>query len=441
METLNDFNLPGLPKIYFGAGTFSGLPEIICSYGSHALIFIGGESLVKSGRWNVLAKQLNQTGLQYKAVSVRGEPTTKAIDAIAKEYRKTPVNVVAAIGGGSVIDCGKAVAAMLAMDGTVCDYLEGVGTKKPSDAKVPFIAVPTTAGTGSEATKNAVVCNRKEGYKKSLRHDAYMPDVAVVDPELTLTMPRLITIACGLDAVSQLIESYTSTKADVSTDSLVLKALSFTSESLLPLSLDHGNDISLRSKMSYAALVSGITLSRAGLGAVHGIAGPLGGLFPVPHGVACGKLLFPVMTFVIKKIIDEKNLVAQKRFADIGRILTGDAGGDDIFYRETQILMRPKFQKQSMLKLVGRIIPLRSIAGQNNNPAASGGFNNEDYTRGCKRFLDVLNTWTRTLKLPQLSYFGMTAADMAKAISLSDSKNSPALLSKEEMKTILEVVR
>jgi alcohol dehydrogenase class IV len=143
--------------------------------------------------------------------------------------------------------------------------------------------------------------------------------------------------------------------------------------------------------MSYAALVSGIMLSHSGLGAVHGIAGPLGGLFPVPHGVACGKLLFPVMTFVVKKIIDENNLVAQKRFADIGRILTGDAGGEDIFF--------------------------------------------------CKRFLDVLNTWTRTLKLPQLSYFGMTAADMAKAILLSDSKNSPAILSKEEMKTILEVVR
>jgi alcohol dehydrogenase class IV len=424
METLNDFNLPGLPKIVFGAGSFFGLPKITQSYGRHALIVIGGESLVKSGRWNVLAKQLNQIGLQYKAVSVRGEPTTETIDAIAGEYRKTPINVVVAIGGGSVIDCGKAIAAMLAEDGTVRDYLEGVGTKKPSGAKVPFIAVPTTAGTGSEVTKNAVVCDRNEGYKKSLRHDGYMPDVAIVDPELTLTMPREITIACGLDAVSQLIESYTSTKADASTNSLALKAISGASESLLPLCLDRGNDISLREKMSYAALVSGITLSHAGLGAVHGIAGPLGGLFPVPHGVACGKLLFPVMTFVIKKIIDEKNLVAQKRFADIGRLLTGDAGGEDIFYRETQI------SKMKCIEIC-----------KSNNPAASGGYNNEDYTRGCKRFLDVLNTWTRTLKLPQLSYFGMTAADMAKAISLADSKNSPAILSKEEMKTILEVVR
>jgi alcohol dehydrogenase class IV len=396
METLNDFNLPGLPKIVFGAGTLTRLPEIIQSYGSHALVVIGGESLVKSGRLRMLAKQINQIGLQYKVVSVQGEPTTELIDAIAKEYRTTQVNVVVAIGGGSVIDCGKAVSAMLAVDGSVGDYLDDVGTKKPSGAKVPFIAVPTTAGTGSEATKNAVVCNRKEGYKKSLRHDGYMPDAALVDPELTLTLPRPITIACGLDAVSQLIESYTSTKADASLDSLALKALSFASESLLPLSLDHGNDISLRSKMSYAALVSGITLSRNGLGAVHGIAGPLGGLFPVPHGVACGKLLFPVMTFVIKKIVDENNLVAQKRFADIGRILAGDE---------------------------------------------SGRYNNEDYTRGCKLFLDVLNTWTGTLKLPQLYYFGMTAANMAKAISLADSKNSPALLSKEDMKTTLEIVR
>jgi len=391
MESISALNITGLPKIYFGAGQFSELPRIIHSYGSHALIIIGGESLKKSGRWNALSLQLNRARFKYKAVSVWGEPSTEAIDAMAVEFRKTPVNVVTAIGGGSVIDCGKAVAAMLAEDGTVCDYLEDVGTKKPSGAKVPFIAVPTTAGTGSEATKNAVICDRKKGYKKSLRHDAYMPDVALVDPELTLTLPRHITIACGLDAVSQLIESYTSTKADASLDSLALKALSGASESLLPLALGQSNDISLRAKMSYAALVSGITLSRSGLGAVHGIAGPMGGLCPVPHGVACGKLLFPVMTFVIKKIIDEKNIAAQKRFADIGKLFTADAGGDDIYY--------------------------------------------------CKQFLGVLDKWTRTLKLPQLSSFGMTAADMKKIISLADSKNSPALLSAEEMKVILEVAR
>jgi alcohol dehydrogenase class IV len=218
-----------------------------------------------------------------------------------------------------------------------------------------------------------------------------MPDAAVVDPRLTLTMPRSITITCGLDAISQLIEAYTSVRADVSTDSLALKALALALESLPPLCLDRGNDPALREKMSYAALVSGITLNRAGLGAVHGIAGPLGGLCPVPHGVACGKLLFPVMTFVIKKIIDENNIAAQKRFADIGRLFAGHGGDDDAFY--------------------------------------------------CRHFLDALHLWTQALKLPQLSFFGVTSSDIEKIISVADSKNSPALLTPKEMKVILETIR
>ncbi|OGP86669.1 MAG: hypothetical protein A2031_00750 [Deltaproteobacteria bacterium RBG_19FT_COMBO_43_11] len=156
---------------------------------------------------------------------------------------------------------------------------------------------------------------------------------------------------------------------------------------MLPLSTDHSDDIYLRGKMSYAALISGITLSHVGLGAVHGIAGSLGGLFPVPHGIACGKLLFPVMTHVVKKIIAEKNFAAQKRFADIGRLITSDSGDDDIF--------------------------------------------------SCGLFLEVLRNWTETLKLPQLSGFGVTSADMEKVITLADSKNSPAVLSKEEMGIIL----
>jgi alcohol dehydrogenase len=392
MESINSLNIAGLPKIIFGAGKFSELPEIISSYGSTALIFIGGESLKKSGRFKTFILQLNQVPTQFKFVSVWNEPAAEAIDAIASQVRKTQVDVVVAIGGGSVIDFGKAVSAMLPVDGSVKDYLEGVGTKTPSGAKVPFIAVPTTAGTGCEATKNAVVCDRKEGYKKSLRHDAYMPDVALIDPELTLTLPRHITIACGLDALSQLIEAYTSTKADPAIDELILKALSCVAVSFLPLALGQSNEIALRTKMSYAALVSGIALTRSGLGAVHGIAGPLGGMSPAPLGVVCGKLLFPVMSFVIKKIIAEKNIAARKRFAHIGKILAGEeTGQDDTFY--------------------------------------------------CEQFLGVLDKWTRTVKLPQLSRFGMTAMHMEKTIDLSDSKSSPAVLSKEEIKVILEVVR
>ena len=400
MEPLNAFSITGLPKIYFGSGTFSGLPEIISGYGRRALIFTGRESLKNSGRWETFTAGLDAARVEYKTVSVKSEPSTEFVDAVVNEYRTMKADVVVAIGGGSVIDSGKAVSAMLAECDSVKNYLEGVGTQKPSGSKIPFIAVPTTAGTGSEATKNAVISDRKEGYKKSLRHDAYMPDAALVDPELTLGAPRYITIACGLDAVSQLIESYTSTKANVFTDSLALKALSLAATSLMPLSLGESNDIALRANMSYAALVSGITLSHAGLGAVHGIAGPMGGLFPVPHGVACGRLLFPVMTYVVKKIIDEKNIAAQKRFADIAKVLSGD-----------------------------------------NGDTVSGGHPHEDYSRKCKKFLGILDRWTRALKLPQLSFFGMNAAITGKIIDLADSKSSPVILSKEEIKVVLEIVR
>ncbi len=391
MEITNDFDFPGTPKILFGSGSLNAFPELIRSYGQRALIVIGGQSLTLSGKWMALTRALNSTPLTYKAVSVQGEPTTEAIDAIANQYRPMNIDVVAAIGGGSVIDCGKAVSAMLAAEGSVRDYLEGVGTKKPSGAKVPFIAVPTTAGTGSEATKNAVVCDRKEGYKKSLRHDAYLPDMAIVDPKMTLSLPPQITVTCGLDAISQLIEAYTSTKADAAIDPLILKALAFAVESLLPLTQDQGNNLGLREKMSYAALASGIALCRNGLGVVHGLAGPLGGLRPVPHGVACGKLLFPAMTFVVKKVMDEKNARAAKRFADIGKILSGETGRDD--------------------------------------------------AQNCKLFLDVLFRWTKQLKLPQLSGFGLTAPDMDRVVAMADSKNSPAVLTPKEMKIILETVR
>ena len=391
METLNPFTISGLPGIVFGAGTFSRISGIVQSCGRHALVITGGESLKKTGRLDSLIFQMKQADIRFAVESVRGEPSTQMIDALATSYRGVAIDVVVAVGGGSVIDCGKALSAMLIEEGPVREYLEDVGNRKPSGSRVKFIAVPSTAGTGSEATKNAVICDWREGYKKSLRHDAYVPDVAVIDPELTLSAPPSVTIACGLDAAAQLIESYTSVRANIFTDSLVLKALDLLSASLLPVCSDENQNIGLRANLSYAALISGIALSQAGLGTVHGLAGPLGGLLPVPHGVACGKLLFPVMTFVVKKIMDENNPDAQRRFADLGRIMTGQSGAED--------------------------------------------------APGCKLFLGALHRWSQTLKLPPLSSFGMTAAHMEKVISLADNKNSPARLSPKEMKVILETVR
>ncbi len=170
-----------------------------------------------------------------------------------------------------------------------------------------------------------------------------------------------------------------------------MKALCFAAESLPPLALGQSDTVALRGKMSYAALVSGIMLSRAGLGAVHGLAGPLGGLCPVPHGLACGRLLFPVMTFVVKKVIDENNGPAIRRFAAIGNAFAGLGGGDEL--------------------------------------------------SGSRRFLEALGRWTRSFRLPPLTKFGMTAEVMAKAVLLADNKNSPARLSPAEMKVVLETVR
>ena len=190
------------------------------------------------------------------------------------------IDVVLSTGGGSVIDAGKAVSAMLRVEGSVAEYLEDVGTRKHPGTKVPFVAVPTTAGTGCEATRNAVLSRvGPDGFKKSLRHDNFLPDAAVVDPVLTLSCPPDITAACGLDALTQLLESFVSTKASVLTDVLALSGLEHIGNSLVPACTNSGQDIDMRANLSYAALMSGITLTSAGLGTVHGFASSIGGLF------------------------------------------------------------------------------------------------------------------------------------------------------------------
>ena len=356
------------------------------------LLHYGSESARKSGLLDRVCRALAAEGIACAELGgVVPNPRLSKVYEGVELCKKEEVDFILAVGGGSVIDCGKAVSAMLASEGSVKDYLEGIGAKKPPGMKVPFVAVPTTAGTGSEATTNAVLCDRQEGYKRSLRHEAHVPDVALVDPELTISLPPALTTACGLDAAAQLIEAYTSTKTDKATDAPAIEALACVGEALPALGLGLCHDLALREKMSFAALVSGIALSRSGLGAVHGLAGPLGGLFPVPHGVACGKLLFPVMSFVVKKVLDAQDQIARKRFADIGRIFSGRGDADD--------------------------------------------------TAACLAFLDVLRDWFQKLRLPPLSSFGVTCADFDRIIAAADGKNSPAALTPKEMKAVLEIAR
>ena len=199
---INSFEFSGTPRIRFGAGAVSEIPDIASRFGDRILLVLGGKSFSRSEQFIRLASVFLERHITWFSVSVPGEPSPELVDRAVAEYRDQGISVVIAVGGGSVVDAGKAIAAMLLQDGPVIEYLEGVGTGRKHDGRtVPFIAVPTTAGTGSEATKNAVLSRvGPSGFKKSLRHEAFIPDYAIVDPELALSCPADVSAACGLDA-------------------------------------------------------------------------------------------------------------------------------------------------------------------------------------------------------------------------------------------------
>ena len=228
------------------------------------------------------------------------------------------------MAGGSVMDAGKAVSAMIPVEGSITQYLEGVGDREHPGTKIPFIAMPTTSGTGSEMTKNAVISEVGEhGFKKSLRHTNFIPEMAIIDPEMMLSCPAGLTAASGMDAFTQLLESYVSRQANPMTDALALQGLKQIKNYLLRAYLEGDNNIEARSGMALAAMFSGITLAHAGLGLVHGFASPLGAYFDIPHGVVCGTLMAPVFAYTIENLIDQpdhpaihKLVIVSKVFAD-----------------------------------------------------------------------------------------------------------------------------
>lgn len=299
---IKPFELVQNPRLVFGLGTFEKLPDLIASMGDVVLIVTGGSSFEASGGLEKLQALLKAKKIQSYHYSFTGEPSPEIVDEAASEYRRKHVHAVVSIGGGSVIDAGKAISAMIPFNESVEEYLEGVGKKKHDGTKAPFIAVPTTAGTGSECAANAVISKiGPAGYKRSLRHPGLIPDVALVDPELTMTCPAEVTAASGLDAVSQLLESYFSTAANPMTDALCEKGLAAAGKGFPAVCADlHNRDA--REAMSLAAMISGITLTNAGLGAIHGMAGVIGGKFEVPHGVVCGTLLAETYALTLSKL-------------------------------------------------------------------------------------------------------------------------------------------
>lgn len=274
-------------RILFGAGTIIEVPAAARQMGDRALLVTGQNADRSAG----LTASLKGAGVESVALRVQGEPTVAAVTAGVELARSERCTVVISLGGGSAIDAGKAVAALLANPGDPLDYLEVVGRAQPLlNPSVPFIAIPTTAGTGSEVTRNAVLASPEHKVKASLRSPHMLPRLAVIDPELALDLPQAVTAATGLDALTQLIEPYVSLRSNAMTDMYCIEGIRLVGRSLVTAVRD-GRDLEARTEMAMASLLGGLALANAGLGVVHGFAAPIGGMFPAPHGAVCAALL------------------------------------------------------------------------------------------------------------------------------------------------------
>ena len=321
---ITPFSISRLPRIEFGAGVISKLPELIAQYGKQVLLVTGRRSFTNSPHWPVLLAALAKAGVDWEQARVDDEPSPQLIDKIVRQFHSAGIAVVVGIGGGSVLDAAKAVTGLLPSGDSVMDYLEGVGPEKPYHGPaMPFIAVPTTAGTGSEATKNAVLSVRgHDGFKKSFRHELLVPEYALVDPDLLATCPPLQIAANAMDALTQLLESYVSIKANPFTDALAESGLQTVREGLFAWYA--GGELAApgRAKMAYAALLSGVCLAQTGLGSVHGLASPLGAFFPIPHGVVCGTLIGAATRVNLCALQErDSNNPAWRKYAQAGAIL------------------------------------------------------------------------------------------------------------------------
>lgn len=383
----NMFQISKIPFLYFGTGARQELTSICENIGKNLLLITGRYSFDASDFGKELIAKLSEHGFKLERYFISNEPTAIEVDAIVKSAQNNNIQCVISIGGGSVIDAGKAVSAMIPADGSIEDYLEGIGQKKHTGAKIPFISIPTTSGTGSEATKNAVITKPGEnGYKKSLRHNNFIPDYVIIDPELTLSCPPEITASTGMDAFTQLVESYLSTQSNAFTDNLALEGIKNIIASL-EKAVSNGKDIIARTGMAYAAYLSGITLASAGLGVIHGFAQPLGSLFPVPHGVVCGTLMSSVNRMTCKKVFQDKKYIKyQQKYEQLGALLTENKKSGNL----------------------------------------------------AERFIYYLESLTEKLRIKCLSEYGIKASDLMTIVKQTGLKNHPVDLSEEELLIILK---
>jgi alcohol dehydrogenase class IV len=317
---VNPFEVTMPGKVIFGSGSISKLGVEVKPHASRVLLISGGNF----SRAQKALESLKEAGVEATLFAVKGEPTLEVVREGVRSGKEAGCQGVAAIGGGSVLDAGKAIAAMMANPGDLLEYLEVIGAGKPLvNPPVFFTAVPTTAGTGTEATRNAVLTSMEHKVKVSLRHPSMVPKVAFLDPKLTISLPPEITAATGMDALCQLIEAFTCKTPNPFTDALCREGMGRASHSLLKVFKD-GNDLSAREDMVLAGHFSGIALANAKLGAVHGFAAPLGGMYNAPHGALCAALLPAVLTVNQKAIIQrEPDSPVLGRYREVADILSG----------------------------------------------------------------------------------------------------------------------
>jgi len=317
-----NFEFATATRIIFGPGKFQETGILAKSIGKRALVVSG----IPKHLTAPLVEQLSLSGIPSLVLRVSKEPTIELVQQGITEAQNFGCDLVIGFGGGSAVDTGKAIAALATNPGEPLDYLEVIGAGKSlTQPPLPFIAIPTSAGTGAEVTRNAVLASPEHRVKVSLRSPLMLPKLAIIDPEMTLSLPPAVTASTGLDALTQCIEPFVSHLSNPLTDSICREGIR-RAAGALQQAFANGGDLDARTDMSLAALFGGLALANAKLGAVHGFAGPLGGMYPTaPHGVICGRLLPFVMEANVQALRSrEPQNPALVRFDEVAQILTGD---------------------------------------------------------------------------------------------------------------------
>ena len=322
---MNAFDFFSVARVSFGRGIFDRVGELVGSFGHTAMVVTNAGQPGDGGLVDRLAELLAEANVPMHSYRQRGEPSVEHVEKALEVARRASCDVVIGLGGGSAIDAAKAVAGLLTNGGSPLDYMEVIGKgQKITKPSAPWIAAPTTAGTGAEVTRNAVIGCPEKRFKASLRSEHLLPRIAVVDPELGVNVRPEITARSGMDALCQLIESYTSNKAQPITDALALKGVALAAPAL-PRAFANGSDLDAREDMAMAALLSGITLANVGLGAVHGFAAPACANYPIPHGSLCAVLLSHVVSANATALKAESaEHPCLQKYEAIGRALTAD---------------------------------------------------------------------------------------------------------------------